>query len=113
MQLVSYIQSASNGFDQLSTRVYCGETKRLFEYYAPGWDARRVRNWEGLRYDYRASLCPPPDLLVTSEVRIENDPNGHYMQDIRLRYIKRFNGNRYIYAPYHEIALLGVDSHDL
>lgn len=108
MQLVGYVQSAPDGFDQLSTRVYCGETKRLFEYYAPGWDARRVRNWEGLRYDYRASLCPPPNLFVTSEVRIENDPGGCCM-----RHIKKFEGDRCIYAPYHEVALLGVDGHDL
>ena len=108
MQLVSYVQSAPDGPDRLSTRIYCGESKRLFEYYAPGWDARRVRNWEGLRYDYMASLCPPPNLLVTSEVVPDRDKDGS-----GLRYIKRFEGDRYIYAPYHEIVLLGVDSHGL
>lgn len=102
-QLVSYVQSPSNGFDRLSTRVYCGETKRLFEYYAPGWDTRRVRDWEGLRYDFRASLYPPPNLLVTSEVGMSPYP---------LRHIKRFKGDRYIYSPYHEIALLGINNHD-
>ncbi|MFN3466176.1 MAG: hypothetical protein ACK4WF_00555 [Candidatus Brocadiales bacterium] len=111
MQLVSYVQSAPSNFDQSSTRIYCGETKRLFEYYAPGWDARRVRDWEGLRYDYRASLCPPPNLLVTSEVQIENDPSGS--PEAGLRHIKKFKGDRYIYAPYHEVALLGVDSHGI
>ncbi|HHT9155144.1 MAG TPA: hypothetical protein ACFYD5_04950 [Candidatus Tripitaka sp. YC43] len=30
-----------------------------------------------------------------------------------LRHIKRFEGDRYIYAPYHKIVLLGVDSHGL
>jgi hypothetical protein len=103
MQLVNYVTSAPNGFDQLSTRIYCGETRRLFDYYAPGWDARRVRNLEGMRYDYRASLCPPPNLLVTSEVAGAtcNVP------------LNKFKGNRYIYAPYHEIALFEMDGHGL
>lgn len=128
MQLVNYVTSASSGFDQLSTRVYCGETKRLFEYYAPGWDARRARNLEGLRYDFRASLYPPPNLLATSEVMASDDLNGRCLEIIPiganlklahndvsnscLRLIKRFKEDRYIYAPYHEIVLLRVDSSD-
>ncbi len=107
MELVCYLTTTS--FDQLSTRLYCGESKRLFEYYAPGWDARRVRNWEGLRYDLRASLCPPPNLLVTSEVI----PGRRCLETAGLREVKRFEGERYIYTPYHAVALFAVDSHGL
>ncbi len=143
MQLVTYVQSPSGGFDPLSTRVYCGETKRLFEYYAPGWDARRVRNSDELIYDFQASLCPPPNLLITSEVKIDAPPSnstsnasdiscslhGRKEADTRhspflqqwevtlktfpLKHIKSFRGEKYIYSPYNEITLLGIDSHAL
>ncbi|MFQ5862436.1 MAG: glycosyltransferase family 39 protein [Candidatus Brocadiales bacterium] len=101
LQLIDYVRS---NFDKLSTRIYCGESKRLFKYYAPGWDARRVRGIEGLKYDLGASLRPPEVVLATSQVK------GTPEEGVILC---KFKGDRYIFTPYHEIVLYKINPKDL
>lgn len=93
LQMVRYV---TGNFDKLSTRIYCGQSKRLFEYYAPGWDARMARDIGELRYDLSASICPPTVILVTSEVR------GAFEMGSTVR---RFVEDRHVFAPYHELIL--------
>lgn len=101
LQLIDYVKA---NFDKLSTRIYCGESKRLFEYYAHGWDARMVRDIEGLKYDLGASLCPPRVILATSQVK------GIMEQGAALR---KFKEDKYVFAPYHEMVLYKIKPEDL
>lgn len=101
LQLRDYVEY---NFDKLSTRIYCGESKRLFEYYAPGWDVRMVRSVEELKYDLATSLCPPEVILATSRV-------GGVLEKGTV--LQRFREDRYIFAPYHELVLYKVNTEDL
>lgn len=101
LQLIDYVKC---NFDRLSTRVYCGESKRLFGYYATGWDVRMARNVEGLKYDVAASLCPPEVILATSGV-------GGVPE--RGTVLHRFRGDAYIFSPYHELVLYKINAEDL
>lgn len=60
VQLIRFIETH---FEATSTRIYCGEERRFFDYYAPLWDAREVRNESGLRSDMQSSLCNPEIML--------------------------------------------------
>ncbi|WP_096896460.1 ArnT family glycosyltransferase [Candidatus Scalindua japonica] len=95
-QLLNYVQ---RNYNVSSTRVYCWETKRLFEYYAPLLDIRRVRNIDDLRYDVGASLVVPEVLLSTSRV------NGINSITNCSNVVAEFKNNRYISNSYHEITL--------
>lgn len=69
VQLIRFIESH---FDATSTRIYCGEERRFFDYYAPLWDAREVRNESGLRSDMQSSLCNPEiTLFITTPENLE------------------------------------------
>lgn len=95
MQLLDYV---GRNYDGKSTRIYCWETKRFFEYYVPLWDARRARNIDDLRYDIEASVVEPEVILSTSMVDgINSTING-------LKVVE-FNNNRYINNPYHKLTL--------
>lgn len=61
IQLIRFIEGR---FNNLSTRIYCSDEKRFFDYYAPQWDVRRVRNATELTIDLRSSLGKPQDILV-------------------------------------------------
>jgi hypothetical protein len=96
IQLLDYVE---RNYDGKSTRVYCWETKRLFEYYAPLWDTRRVRDIDDLQYDVRASLVEPEVILSTSKVDgIDSITNN-------ARVVVEFKNNRYTNNPYHELTL--------
>ncbi len=84
LRLINYVK---NNADINKTRVYCMETKRLFDYYAPEWDARRVRNLVDLEYDLQSSATMPELTLCVSEIE------G----------LDKFKGN---------ITILGVFEHD-
>ena len=60
VQLIRFIEEH---FDYTSTRIYCGEERRFFDYYAPLWDAREVRDVAGLRSDMQSSLFNPETTL--------------------------------------------------
>jgi len=51
-------------YDMLSIRIYCGIEKRMFDYYAPQWDARMVRNIEEMYYDLKSSYNPPQKIIL-------------------------------------------------
>ncbi|MEK7805050.1 MAG: hypothetical protein AAB264_04990, partial [Planctomycetota bacterium] len=69
VQLIRFIESH---FEATSTRIYCGEERRFFDYYAPLWDAREVRNESGLRSDMQSSLCNPEiTLFITTPENLE------------------------------------------
>lgn len=69
VQLIRFIEGH---FDNASTRIYCGEERRFFDYYAPLWDAREVRNIDGMRNDMQSSLCNPETVLfITTPESIE------------------------------------------
>jgi len=96
IQLLDYVE---RNYDGKSTRVYCWETKRLFEYYDPLLDTRRARDIDDLRYDLGASLVTPEVILSTSKVSgINPIMNGSNV-------IAEFKNNRYINNPYHELIL--------
>lgn len=101
LQLIDYVE---DNFDKLSTRIYCGESKRLFGYYAPGWDARRVRSLEELKYDLTASLYPPEVILATSQVK------GASEKGVAVR---KFKEDKYVFAPSNEIVLYKINPEDL
>ena len=61
IQIVHFIKSR---FDSNSTRVYCGEEKRFFDYYAPLWDVRNVGDMAELNFDLRSSLWRPQNILI-------------------------------------------------
>ena len=70
VQLIRFIEGH---FDATSTRIYCGEERRFFDYYAPLWDAREVRNESGLRNDMQSSLCnPETTLFIITPENLEN-----------------------------------------
>lgn len=95
MQLLDYVE---HNYDGQSTRIYCWETKRLFTYYAPLWDARRARNIADLKYDLDASWVKPEVILSTSKV------NGINSITKDLKVIE-FDNNRYSNNPYHKLTL--------
>ena len=69
VQLIRFIESH---FEATSTRIYCGEERRFFDYYAPLWDAREVRNEVGLRSDMQSSLCNPEiTLFITTPENLQ------------------------------------------
>jgi hypothetical protein len=96
IQLLDYV---GRNYDGRSTRVYCWETKRLFEYYTPLWDTRRARDIDDLRYDVGASLVAPEVILSTSKV------NGVNSIANNAKVVVEFKNNRYINNPYHELTL--------
>ena len=96
IQLLDYV---GRNYDGKSTRVYCWETKRLFEYYTPLLDTRRARDIDDLRYDVGASLVAPEVILSTSKV------NGVNSIANNAKVVVEFKNNRYINNPYHELTL--------
>lgn len=87
IQLIQFIERQ---FNTISTRVYCREEKRFFDYYAPLWDVRNVRNAVALNIDLQSSLHRPKDILLVhtsgefGKFRTRNTP------------IEIFEGNPYI-----------------
>jgi 4-amino-4-deoxy-L-arabinose transferase-like glycosyltransferase len=96
IQLLDYV---GHNYDDKSTRIYCWETKRFFEYYAPLLDTRRARDIYDLRYDIGASLVAPEVILSTSKV------NGIDSITNNAKVVVGFKNNRYINNPYHELTL--------
>lgn len=86
---IRLIQFIEWNFNSSSTRIYCSNGKRLFDYYMPQWDVREVRNEAGLIIDLKSSLCKPQNILVVhtqeeiNQLRIKRQP------------IKMFDGNPY------------------
>jgi len=99
IQLLDYV---GRNYESPSTRIYCWETKRFFEYYAPLLDTRRARNVEDLQYDVEASLVIPEVILSTSKV------NGVNSIMNNSKVVAEFNNNRYINNPYHKLTLYAV-----
>lgn len=101
IQLLRYMD---RNYDTPSTRIYCWETKRFFEYYAPLWDTRRVRNANDLQYDIESSLVTPEIILSTSKIdgisSIRKNP----------KVIAEFKNNRYINNPYHKLTLYDLSA---
>jgi hypothetical protein len=61
---VRLIQFIERRFDSLSTRIYCNKEKRFFDYYAPQWDVRSIRDVAGLGIDLKSSLYKPQNILI-------------------------------------------------
>ncbi|HLG29330.1 MAG TPA: hypothetical protein VI387_03895, partial [Candidatus Brocadiales bacterium] len=101
VQVMNYI---TDNFDKLSTRLYCWDTKRLFDYYAPVWDTRRARNISGLKYDINSSLVIPDTVLCTSQVEgIARAISG-------MTLLRRFRTDRYIDNPCSELSLYVINT---
>jgi len=66
---VRLIQFIERRFDSLSTRIYCNKEKRFFDYYAPQWDVRRIRDVAGLNIDLKSSLYKPQNILIVRALR--------------------------------------------
>ena len=101
IQLLDYV---GRNYDGKSTRVYCWETKRLFEYYSPLLDTRRVRNIEDLQHDVGASLIAPEVILSTSKV------SGINSRTNSARVVVEFKNDRYINNPYHKLTLYDMSA---
>ncbi|MGR3317284.1 MAG: glycosyltransferase family 39 protein [Candidatus Anammoxibacter sp.] len=100
LQLINYVK---DNFNNNSTRIYCWESKRLFEYYEPTWDARRVRNITDLENDLRSSLVTPKFVLCTSKIQgIKN-----LKEDIDC--LKIFEQDRYINNVYNTLTLYSLN----
>ena len=86
IQIIKFIERQ---FNTISTRVYCVEEKRFFDYYAPLWDARHIRDTAALNADLQSSLHRPNNiLLVHSSGEIRKFGSG----DTPMR---KFEGNPY------------------
>ena len=96
IQLLDYVE---HNYDGQSTRVYCWETKRLFEYYAPLLDARRARDVDDILYDVDSSLDAPEVILSTSKVSGINSITNN------AKVVVEFKNNRYVNNPYHKLTL--------
>src|SRR3990170_2304648 len=70
IQLIQFIEKQ---FDCLSTKIYCGGEKRFFDYYAPLWDVRKIRDAAGLNIDLRSSLYKPQNILVVHTVQVHEE----------------------------------------
>ena len=66
IQLIQFIEKQ---FDCLSTKIYCGGEKRFFDYYAPQWDVRSIRDVAGLGIDLKSSLYKPQNILIVRALR--------------------------------------------
>lgn len=60
IQLIQFIERQ---FTTISTRIYCNDEKRFFDYYAPQWDVRTVRDMKELITDMKSSLGNPHHIL--------------------------------------------------
>ena len=101
IQLLSYMK---RNYDTPSTRIYCWETKRFFEYYAPAWDTRRVRNVNDLQYDIESSLITPEIMLSTSKIRGINSITN------KSKIVAEFKNDRYINNPYNKLTLYDLSA---
>ena len=66
IQLIQFIEKQ---FDCLSTKIYCGGEKRFFDYYAPQWDVRKIRDVAGLNIYLESSLYKPQNILIVRALR--------------------------------------------
>ncbi len=101
VQLLDYVW---RNYDDQSTRIYCWETKRLFDYYSPSWDTRRVRDIDDLLYDVGSSPVAPDVILSTSKV------NGISSIKNRSKAIVEFKNDRYVNNPYHKLTLYDLSA---
>lgn len=87
---IQFINYVKKNFNVNSTRIYSWESKRLFDYYAPTWDVRRVRNITDLEYDLKSSVVKPELILCTSRIEgLQSSINN-------LHILKKFKEHRYI-----------------
>ena len=103
IQLLEYVK---RNYESHSTRIYCWETKRFFDYYAPVWDVRRVRNIDDLQYDREASLIIPETILSTSRVK------GINTVAKESNIVAVFENNRYSNNPYHTLVLYDLSAQE-
>lgn len=87
---IQIMQFIKRQFDTTSTSIYCGEEKRVFDYYAPLWDVRSIRNVTDLNVDLQSSLWKPQNILVIHSSR----DIKHF--EIKHPPLKTFEGNPYI-----------------
>ncbi len=99
VQLIRFIETH---FEATSTRIYCGEERRFFDYYAPLWDAREVRNEAGLRSDMQSSLCNPETTLFITPP--ENLGKSH----LKRLFLTSCNVNPYLDGTKRALALCMV-----
>lgn len=89
------VQYVKDYFPEHSTRIYCQETKRLFDFYAPYYQVKRIRSFDQLEQDLLSTYpTMSPVLLITSQKK--KDINNR-----RLGLLQVFQNNRYIYYPGH------------
>ena len=101
LQLINYVK---DNFNINSTRIYCWESKRLFEYYAPAWDTRRVKDADDIEKDMQSSLVIPEFVLCTSMIEgIEN-------HNLNLNFLKKFEQERYVNNLYNRLVLYRLEN---
>jgi len=61
IQLIQWLERQCN---PISLRIYCTNEKRFFDYYAPQWDVRKVRDITELQRDLQSSLDNPQYIFV-------------------------------------------------
>jgi 4-amino-4-deoxy-L-arabinose transferase-like glycosyltransferase len=61
IQLIRFLERHSN---PISSRIYCSNEERFFDYYVPQWDVRTVRNRTELQRDVLSSLETPQQILI-------------------------------------------------
>ncbi|MEP9410780.1 MAG: glycosyltransferase family 39 protein [Candidatus Brocadia sp.] len=87
LQLIQFIERQYNN---ISTRIYCSDEKRFFDYYAPAWDVRKVRDRAELNIDLNSSLGKPQDILLV------HTPEEIKQFGIIRPPIIKFEGNAYM-----------------
>lgn len=86
---IQMIQFIKHQFNNISTRIYCCNEKRFFDYYAPQWDARTVRDTAEINVDMKSSLGKPQNILIV-HIPGENKQPGAIPS-----LIIKFEGNPY------------------
>lgn len=66
VQIIQWIERQCN---PLSLRIYCSDEKRFFDYYAPQWDVRKVRDMTEVQTDLLSSVWKPQNILMVHSGR--------------------------------------------
>jgi len=107
VQLVDYVKST---YDPTKTIVFCRETRRLFDYYAPQYITVNER-----KVDIEGAVAfhaygQPDVILVTSDIleqwRVEDEEGA---SGLRLSVVDRFHHDPYLQNANHHLTLYRLE----
>lgn len=106
---LALVEFVDGGYDRDTTKIYCLNTWKQFQYYAPHWGDRWNRHVYftsrvgRIDEDQRNRFPKPETILVSSMLRERGQYKG------RLRKVKVFERDNYAVAEYNHLALYEFD----